>query len=55
MCLFQVRQLDATIVSLKQHKQNQSTLILDLEKENISLKQELEAQKEKTKVDSAET
>ncbi|XP_056249982.1 ninein isoform X2 [Seriola aureovittata] len=45
-----VRQLDATIVSLKQHKQqDQSSLVKALEQENTSLKQELEAQKELTK------
>ncbi|KAM9341421.1 uncharacterized protein nin [Symphorus nematophorus] len=45
-----VRQLDATIVSLKQHKQqSQSSLLKALEQENSSLKQELEAQKELTK------
>nr|XP_020478570.1 ninein isoform X2 [Monopterus albus] len=44
-----VRQLDATILSLKQHKQNQSSLVKALEQENATLKQELEAQKELTK------
>ncbi|XP_033498841.2 uncharacterized protein nin isoform X2 [Epinephelus lanceolatus] len=45
-----VRQLDATIVSLKQHKQqSQSSLVKALEQENTSLRQELEAQKELTK------
>nr|XP_033498844.1 ninein isoform X5 [Epinephelus lanceolatus] len=45
-----VRQLDATIVSLKQHKQqSQSSLVKALEQENASLRQELEAQKELTK------
>ncbi|XP_039993164.1 ninein isoform X2 [Xiphias gladius] len=45
-----VRQLDATILSLKQHKQqSQSSLVKALEQENASLKQELEAQKELTK------
>uniref|UniRef100_A0A3B4WM93 Ninein n=1 Tax=Seriola lalandi dorsalis TaxID=1841481 RepID=A0A3B4WM93_SERLL len=45
-----VRQLDATIVSLKQRKQqDQSSLVKALEQENTSLKQELEAQKELTK------
>lgn len=47
----QVRQLDATVLSLKQHKQqSQSSLVKALEQENASLKQELEAQKELTKV-----
>uniref|UniRef100_A0A8C9Z5F7 Ninein (GSK3B interacting protein) n=1 Tax=Sander lucioperca TaxID=283035 RepID=A0A8C9Z5F7_SANLU len=46
-----VRQLDATVLSLKQHKpQSQSSLVKALEQENASLKQELEAQKELTKV-----
>ncbi|XP_051814954.1 ninein isoform X1 [Acanthochromis polyacanthus] len=45
-----VRQLDATILSLKQHKQqSQSSLVKTLEQENVSLKQELEAQKELNK------
>ncbi|XP_042356960.1 ninein isoform X3 [Plectropomus leopardus] len=45
-----VRQLDATILSLKQHtQQSQSSLVKALEQENASLKQELEAQKELTK------
>ncbi|XP_040915985.1 ninein isoform X1 [Toxotes jaculatrix] len=45
-----VRQLDATVMSLKQHKQqSQSSLVKALEQENTSLKQELEAQKEMTK------
>ncbi|KAG7229144.1 hypothetical protein INR49_013087 [Caranx melampygus] len=45
-----VRQLDATIVSLRQHKhQDQSSLVKALELENSSLKQELQAQKELTK------
>ncbi|XP_071354505.1 ninein isoform X4 [Trachinotus anak] len=45
-----VRQLDATIASLKQHKyQDQSSLVKALEQENSSLKQELEAQKQLTK------
>ncbi|XP_032355580.1 ninein isoform X1 [Etheostoma spectabile] len=45
-----VRQLDATMLSLKQHKpQSQSALVKALEQENASLKQELEAQKELTK------
>uniref|UniRef100_A0A3B5B5F7 Ninein n=1 Tax=Stegastes partitus TaxID=144197 RepID=A0A3B5B5F7_9TELE len=45
-----VRQLDATIVSLKQHKQqSQASLLKALEQENVSLKQELEAQRELTK------
>lgn len=49
--MLQVRQLDATILSLKQHKQqSQSSLVKALEQENASLKQELEAQKELTKV-----
>lgn len=55
-CIFcpQVRQLDATIVSLKQHKQqSQSSLVKALEQENASLRQELEAQKELTKVQTA--
>ncbi|XP_039641169.1 ninein isoform X6 [Perca fluviatilis] len=46
----QVRQLDATVLSLKQHKpQSQPSLVKALEQENASLKQELEAQKELTK------
>uniref|UniRef100_A0A4W6FNW1 Ninein (GSK3B interacting protein) n=1 Tax=Lates calcarifer TaxID=8187 RepID=A0A4W6FNW1_LATCA len=46
-----VRQLDATVASLKQHKQqSQSSLLKALEQENAALKQELEAQKELTKV-----
>uniref|UniRef100_A0A665TL56 Ninein (GSK3B interacting protein) n=1 Tax=Echeneis naucrates TaxID=173247 RepID=A0A665TL56_ECHNA len=46
-----VRQLDATIVSLNQHKHlDQSSLVKALEQENTSLKQELEAQKEMTMV-----
>ena len=49
----QVRQLDATILSLKQHKQSQSSLLKALEQENASLKQELEAQKELTRVRAA--
>ncbi|KAM7403517.1 hypothetical protein PAMA_004125 [Pampus argenteus] len=46
-----VRQLDATILSLKQqHKhQSQSSLVKALEQENASLKQELEARKDMTK------
>ncbi|XP_034713446.1 ninein isoform X1 [Etheostoma cragini] len=45
-----VCQLDATMLSLKQHKpQSQSALVKALEQENASLKQELEAQKELTK------
>ncbi|XP_062296074.1 ninein [Scomber scombrus] len=44
-----MRQLDATILSLKQHKHTQSSLVKVLEQENASLKQELEAQKERTK------
>ncbi|XP_067471123.1 ninein isoform X3 [Thunnus thynnus] len=44
-----VRQLDATILSLKQHKHSQSSLVKALEQENASLKQELEAQKELTR------
>lgn len=47
----QVRQLDATISSLKQHKlQSHSSLLKALEQENAALKQELEAQRELTKV-----
>lgn len=47
----QVRQLDATILSLKQHKhQSQSSLMKALEQENFSLKKELEAQRELTMV-----
>lgn len=47
----QVHRLDATIVSLKQHKhKSQSSLVKALEQENAFLKQELEAQKELTKV-----
>uniref|UniRef100_A0A3Q1C6X3 EF-hand domain-containing protein n=2 Tax=Amphiprion ocellaris TaxID=80972 RepID=A0A3Q1C6X3_AMPOC len=45
-----VRQLDATILSLKQHKQqSQSSLVKTLEQENVSLKEELEAQRELNK------
>ncbi|XP_027130775.1 ninein isoform X1 [Larimichthys crocea] len=45
-----VRQLDATVLSLKQHRQqSQSSLVKALEQENSSLKQELEAQKELAK------
>uniref|UniRef100_A0A3Q3W902 EF-hand domain-containing protein n=1 Tax=Mola mola TaxID=94237 RepID=A0A3Q3W902_MOLML len=48
-----VRQLDATILSLKQHKQqSKSSTVKALEQENASLKQELEAQKELNKVDT---
>ncbi|CAI5695748.1 unnamed protein product [Oreochromis niloticus] len=44
-----VRQLDATILSLKEHKhQSQSSLMKALEQENFSLKKELEAQRELT-------
>lgn len=44
-----VRQLDATMLSLKQHKhQSQSSLMKALEQENFSLKKELEAQRELT-------
>lgn len=47
----QVRQLDATVSSLKQHKlQSHSSLLKALEQENAALKQELEAQRELTKV-----
>lgn len=47
----QVRQLDATISSLKQHKlQSHSSLLKALEQENVALKQELEAQRELAKV-----
>lgn len=53
----QVRQLDATISSLKQHKQSNSNLLkaleeenVSLEQENVSLKQELGAQRELAKV-----
>uniref|UniRef100_A0A671WEE2 Ninein n=1 Tax=Sparus aurata TaxID=8175 RepID=A0A671WEE2_SPAAU len=46
-----VRQLDATVLSLKQHKQqSQASLVKALEQENASLKQELEAKKELTRV-----
>uniref|UniRef100_A0A7N8Y3J6 Ninein (GSK3B interacting protein) n=1 Tax=Mastacembelus armatus TaxID=205130 RepID=A0A7N8Y3J6_9TELE len=49
-----VRQLDATVLSLKQHKQHsQSSLVKALEQENTSLKHELGAQKELTKVKTA--
>ncbi|XP_034051291.1 ninein isoform X2 [Thalassophryne amazonica] len=45
-----VRHLDATILSLKQQKQqSQSCLLKALEQENASLKQELQAQKELTR------
>lgn len=44
-----VRQLDTTILSLKQHKhQSPSSLMKALEQENFSLKKELEAQRELT-------
>lgn len=44
-----VRQLDATILSLKQHKHlSQSSVMKALEQENFSLKKELEAQRELT-------
>uniref|UniRef100_A0A672I0D9 Ninein (GSK3B interacting protein) n=1 Tax=Salarias fasciatus TaxID=181472 RepID=A0A672I0D9_SALFA len=47
------RQLDATIMSLKQHKQQSpSSLLKTLEQENIALKQELEAQRELNKVET---
>lgn len=49
----QMRQLDATILSLKQHKHTQSSLVKVLEQENESLKQELAAQKELGKVRTA--
>lgn len=55
----QVRQLDATISSLKQHKQSNSNLLKALEEENAyleqenaSLKEELGAQRELAKVRS---
>ncbi|XP_056281743.1 ninein isoform X3 [Pseudoliparis swirei] len=41
-----VRQLDAAVVSLKQHKRTQSSLVEALEQENASLKRELEAHKD---------
>ncbi|XP_062413327.1 ninein isoform X2 [Pungitius pungitius] len=41
-----VRQLDASLVSLKQHKHIQSSLVKALEQENAFLKHELHAQKE---------
>ncbi|KAM8737491.1 uncharacterized protein nin isoform 2-T2 [Acanthopagrus schlegelii] len=45
-----VRQLDATVLSLKQHKQqSQASLVKALEQENASLKQELEAKKDLTR------
>lgn len=51
MASLQVRQLDATISSLKQHKlQSHSSLLKALEQENAALKEELEAQREPTKV-----
>uniref|UniRef100_A0A3B4BBX2 EF-hand domain-containing protein n=1 Tax=Periophthalmus magnuspinnatus TaxID=409849 RepID=A0A3B4BBX2_9GOBI len=37
-------------LNLKQHKQSHSSMLLNLEQENIALKQELDAQKEKNKV-----
>lgn len=53
----QIRLLDATVSSLKQHKQSNSSLLkaleeenVSLEQENVSLKQELGAQKELAKV-----
>ncbi|KAM6961327.1 ninein [Aplochiton taeniatus] len=48
-----IRQLESTVMSLKQQKhQNQSSLLKIYEKENASLKQELEAQKELLSVHS---
>ncbi|KAL6105236.1 nin [Pungitius sinensis] len=44
-----VRQLDASLVSLKQHKHIQSSLVKALEQENAFLKHELQAQKELSK------
>lgn len=44
-----VRQQDGAIVNLKQQKQTLSSAMLNLEKENSHLKQELEEQKEKNK------
>ncbi|XP_067336479.1 ninein isoform X1 [Channa argus] len=41
-----VRQLDATILSLKHKQQSQSSLMKTLEQENASLKKDFEAQKE---------
>ncbi|XP_055087080.1 ninein isoform X2 [Periophthalmus magnuspinnatus] len=48
-----IRQMDSTIVNLKQHKQSHSSMLLNLEQENIALKQELDAQKEKNKLREA--
>ncbi|XP_055361389.1 ninein isoform X3 [Betta splendens] len=49
-----VHQLDATILSLKQHRhRSQSSLVKALEQENAFLKQELEAQKDLNKGDEA--
>lgn len=46
----QVRQLDATVLSLKQQQQSQSSPAKALELENAALKRELEAQKERSSV-----
>lgn len=47
----QVRQLDATVLSLKQQKQqSQSSAAKALEAENAALRRELEAQKERSSV-----
>lgn len=52
-CL-QVRQLDASILSLKQHQQQTSAAKV-LEQENAALKQELAAQKELSNVGTTRT
>uniref|UniRef100_A0AAQ4NS69 Ninein n=1 Tax=Gasterosteus aculeatus aculeatus TaxID=481459 RepID=A0AAQ4NS69_GASAC len=49
-CREKVRQLDASLVSLKQHKHIQASLVTALEQENALLKHELQAQKELAKV-----
>ncbi|XP_040056331.2 uncharacterized protein nin isoform X6 [Gasterosteus aculeatus] len=48
-CREKVRQLDASLVSLKQHKHIQASLVTALEQENALLKHELQAQKELAK------
>ncbi|XP_029982862.1 ninein isoform X2 [Sphaeramia orbicularis] len=48
-----VRQLDVTVLCLKQHKQSQSAFVKELQQEIDALKQELETQEELTKVHEA--
>uniref|UniRef100_A0A673B3X8 Ninein (GSK3B interacting protein) n=1 Tax=Sphaeramia orbicularis TaxID=375764 RepID=A0A673B3X8_9TELE len=48
-----VRQLDVTVLCLKQHKQSQSAFVKELQQEIDALKQELETQEELTKVRAA--